>query len=58
MGYVMLHCQSIKKNLNTKSSTEDKLKGTSEYVPFNVWRVMFLEAQVYEIKKNILFPAN
>ena len=28
---------------------------TSEYVPFNIWIVMFYEAQGYDITKNVLF---
>ena len=41
-----------------KQSTEAELIGTSEYVPFNVWMVMFLKAQGYDIKKNILLQDN
>ena len=55
MGYGILHFQSSKKNLNAKISTEAELKGTSEYVIFNIWVVLFLEAQGYAIKKNIIF---
>ena len=38
--------------------TEAGLIGTSEYVPLNVWMVMFLEAQGYDIKKNTIFQDN
>ena len=55
MGYGILHCRSSKQNLNAKSLTDAELIGTSEYVPFNVWMVMFLKAQVYETKKNIIY---
>ena len=55
MGYGMLNFRSSKKNLNAKSLTEAKLIGNSEYVPNNVWMVVFLEAQGYEIKKPIIF---
>ena len=41
-----------------KSSTEAKLVGTSEYVPFNVWLKMFMEAQGYAVNKNVLFQDN
>ena len=41
--------------MNAKSLTEAELIATSEYVPFNVWIVMFLEAQGYDIKKHF-FP--
>ena len=58
MCYGMLHWRSSKQNMNAKNSTEAELIGTSEYVPFNIWMVMFLEAQGYEIKKNIIFQNN
>ena len=41
-GCVTVHCLPGKKKLNTKSSTEAELVGTSEYVPFNFWMVMFM----------------
>ena len=37
---------------------EAELIGTSDYVTFNVWMVMFLGAQGYDIKKNIIFRDN
>ena len=58
MGYVMLHCQSSKKNLNTKCLTEAELIGASEYVTFNLWMFMFMEAKGYAIKKNIILQDN
>ena len=58
MGYVMICCRSSKQKFNTKSTTESDLVGTSEYVPFNIWIVMFYEAQRYEIIKNTLFQDN
>jgi hypothetical protein len=58
MGRGMIHCRSSKQKLNTKSSTEAELVGTSEYVPFNIWIVMFMKKQGYDIKKNILFQDN
>ena len=58
MGVEMIRCRSIKKKLNTKSTTESELVGTSEYVPFNIWIVTFYEAQGYEITKNVLFQYN
>ena len=55
LGCGMLYCRSSKKKLNAKDSNEAVLIGTSEYVLFNVWMVMFLEAQGYNINKNIIF---
>ena len=58
MGFGMIHCRSSKQKLNAKSSTEAELIGTSEYVPFNIWFVMFMKEQGHEIKVNILFQDN
>ena len=58
MGYGMPHSRSSKKNMNAKSSTEAEHIGTSEYVPFNLWMVMFLESQGYDINKNVIFQDN
>ena len=49
---------SSKKNMNAKNSTEAELIRTSKYVPFNVWMVIILEEQGYDIKKNIIFQDN
>ena len=38
--------------------TQDELIGTSDHVPINIWTVIFLEEQGYEIKKNIIFEDN
>ena len=58
MGYGIIHCRSSKQKLNTKSTTESELVGTSEYVTFNIWMVMFYEEQGYEITQNGLFQDN
>ena len=57
-GHGMIHCRSNKQKLNTKSSTEDELVGTSDYVPFAIWLALFMDSQGYPIKKNILFQDN
>ena len=44
--------------MNENFSTEAELIVTSEYVTFNVWMVIFLGAQGYYIKKNIIFQDN
>ena len=41
--------------MNKNISTYAELIVTSEYVTFNVWMVMFLEAQGYDIKNNVIF---
>ena len=58
MGLGVIHGRSGKQKLNTKSTTESELVGTSEYVPYNIWFVNFFKAQGYPIRKNILFQDN
>ena len=55
MCYGMLHCQYSKQKLNEKSYTGAELVETSEYVPFTVCIVMFMESQVYDIKNIFHF---
>ena len=43
------------RSLIKKSATEAELFGTSDYVPFNIWIVMFYGEQGYEITKNVIF---
>ena len=54
----MISCRSSKQKINTKSSTETELVGVSEYLPFNIWAVNFLQAQGYEITNNVLYQDN
>ena len=42
MGLGVTHCRPSKNNLNMKSSTEAELVGTRDYVPYNIWYVMFM----------------
>ena len=57
-GYGMVHCKSSKQKLNTKSSIKDEVVGVSDYLPNNIWICLFMGAQGYEIKQNILFQDN
>ena len=41
-----------------KSSTEAELVGVSAYIPCNIWLLMFMKEQGYEIKDNILYQDN
>ena len=52
-GYKIVHCKSSKKKINTKISTEAKVVGVSDYLPYNIWICLFMEAQGYDIKQNI-----
>ena len=54
LGVGMIYCRSGKQKLNTKSSTELELVGTSEYLPYNILFMYFFKAQGYPIKKDIL----
>ena len=55
MGYSLLHGKSSKQNINVKSATEAELVGVSEYLPYNIWLLMFMDAQGYSIKNNVAF---
>ena len=57
-GHGMVQCPSNKQRLNTKSSTEAELVGTSEYVPLPIWLDMFMREQGYPLTKSILFQDN
>ena len=56
--YGMVYCNSIKHKLNTKISTEAEVVGVSDYLPYNIWIWLFIGAQGYDIKQNILFQDN
>ena len=58
MGYDILHGESSKQKINVKSSTEAELVGLSEYIPYNIWLLMFLAAQGYQIKNNTVYQDN
>ena len=61
MGYDahgIIHGKSSMQKLNVKSSTEAELVGVSEYIPYNIWLMMFLEAQGYGIKDNVIYQDN
>lgn len=46
---------SRKQKLNTKSSTEAELVGADDVSTLMLWTKLFMEAQGYDIDKNILF---
>jgi KUP system potassium uptake protein len=51
-------CKSTKQKLNTKSSTEAKVVGSSDYLPNTIWARMFLAEQGYELTENIFYQDN
>ena len=58
MGWGVIHAKSSKQKINTKSSTEAELVGVSEYLPYNLWFLNFLEHQGYPVQSNILYQDN
>ena len=58
MGVGVLHANCSKQKLNVKSLTEAELVGASEYIPYNLWLILFLSAQGYVIKDNVLYQDN
>ena len=58
LGWGTVHTKSSKQKLNTKSSTEAEVVGMSDYVPYTIWFVNFLQAQGYEIVSNTIFQDN
>jgi len=57
-GLGLVHYRSGKQELNTKSSTESEVVGTSNYVPYNVYLKNFIEAQGQVLKKNVIYQDN
>jgi hypothetical protein len=49
---------SRKQKLNTRSSTEAELVGVDDASVMILWTKLFMEAQGYEIKKNVLYQDN
>ena len=56
-GCGMVHCKSSKKK-NTKNSTEAEVFSIGDKLPYNIWICLFMGAQGYGIKQNILFLDN
>ena len=53
-----IQTQSRKQKLNTRSSTEAELVGGDDAITMILWTKHFMEAQGYEIKRNILYQDN
>ena len=58
MGSGAIQSGSSKQKLNTRSSCEAELVGADDASTKILWTRLFLEAQGYEIKKNILYQDN
>ena len=53
--YNMVNCNLRKHKLNIKISTKAKVFLASDYLPYNIFICLFMGAQGYDIKQNILF---
>ena len=58
MGDGVLHANSTKQKINTKSSTETELVGTSDYIPYALWFLYFMQEQGYTVDKKICYQDN
>ena len=54
----VLHSRSSKQSINTKSSTETELVGNSDYLPYVIWTLNFLQEQGYKVQKRTLYQDN
>ena len=57
-GTGIIDQKSSKQKMNTRSSTETEVVGTSEYLPKNIFFEMFMEAQGYKLESNVLAEDN
>ena len=55
MGKVTIISVSRKQKLKTKISTEAELVSVDDALSLVLWTKIFLEAQVYKAKQNILY---
>ena len=55
-GAVIHGCS--KQKLNTKSSTEAEVIGVSDFLPSTIWTKYFLEAQGYNVNRNVFYQDN
>jgi hypothetical protein len=57
-GKGFIGCRSQKQKLNTRSSTEAELVGADDLAGPILWTKLFMEAQGYEVERNILYQDN
>ena len=58
MGLGVTCCIEGKQNLNKKISAEAELLRESDYVPYNIWQIMFMSNQGYLNKYSKFFQDN
>ena len=54
----VLNGKSAKQKLNTKSSTEAELVGSSDYIPWTIWTKRFMRYQGYHISSSVFYQDN
>ena len=55
MGLCVLHSRSGKQEPNVNSSTKSELVGNRNYLPYNIRILLFITAQGYPVKDNIMY---
>ena len=58
MGCGIIHGKAFKQKINVKSSTKSEFVGMGEYVPYNIWFMIFMSAQGYGIENNVIYQDN
>ena len=58
LGTGVIHHKTSKQRLNTKSSTETEVVGGSDYLPYTIWTMKFLQEQGLGLKKTMYFQDN
>ena len=58
MGKGSIQSALTKQKLNTRSLTEAELVAVNDGMGIVLWSRLFLEAQAFDIKKNILYQDN
>ena len=58
LGAGAIQTVSTKQKVNTKSSTEAELVSLDDVISKVMWTKLFLEAQGYDIKENIIYRDN
>jgi hypothetical protein len=58
LGSGVIQSLSVKQKVNTRSSTEAELVSLDDVIAKVLWTRLFLEAQGYKIKQNVIFRDN
>ena len=58
LGKGAVYASSIKQKINTKSSTDAEFVGVDDLMPQILWTKLFLTAQGFEVKDNVIYQDN